>query len=392
MIGAMTSTHRNMKPRLKLNQTSRLCAALVALYAALIFTAQAKDAPGPVEAAAPKSSAPPIPWSQIGAKAGAEYQGEGLVAMPTGTGARLRCVFQKMEGEVTRDGLWLTSTVEGSQTGRFSVIPTAVGRAANVAQPSRLRLNGASSPRSASGDETAPELAGEDACATAEVALPRTGTVQVADKLARFLRPGLTEEYTVSMDGVRQDFIIEQRPAGPGQLRLELVVLGAKVEPLPDGARLVLENSGRKIAYSRLRVTDAMGKELTARMEVLGSAAAPASDHPSTPGRPFLWQNPTMDQRTQLKVSQATQRFFRKLQAATSLQQNDLVMLMLASTWGQAQLAGLSTPQLIEWALKNWAGCDKAKAQTVAQMVVTGQGTDVTTPEAEAFRKRLATG
>jgi len=99
-----------------------------------------------------------------------------------------------------------------------------------------------------------------------------------------------------------------------------------------------------------------------------------------------------MDQRTQLKVSQATQRFFRKLQAATSLQQNDLVMLMLASTWGQAQLAGLSTPQLIEWALKNWAGCDKAKAQTVAQMVVTGQGTDVTTPEAEAFRRRLATG
>src|SRR5439155_7418815 len=32
--------------------------------------------------------------------------------------------------------------------------------------------------------------------------------------------------------------------------------------------QLVLENSGRKIAYSRLRVTDAIGKELTARMEV----------------------------------------------------------------------------------------------------------------------------
>src|SRR6266567_6409605 len=69
-------------------------------------------------------------------------------------------------------------------------------------------------------------------------------------------------------DGVRQDFIIEQRPAGAGPLRVELAVTGAKVEPLAGGAHLVLENSGRKIAYSRLRVTDATGKELSARMEV----------------------------------------------------------------------------------------------------------------------------
>jgi hypothetical protein len=164
--------------------------------------------------------------------------------------------------------LWLTSTVEGRQTGRFRVSATAVGRSADVAQPSRLRVNGASSPRSASGDETSPELAGEDACATAEVTLPRTGTVQVADKLARFVRPGLTEEYGVSIEGLRQDFIMVQRPAGAGPLRVELEVAGAKVEPLADGARLVLEHSGRKIAYSRLRVTDATGKELPARIEI----------------------------------------------------------------------------------------------------------------------------
>src|SRR5207249_6595994 len=103
--------------------------------------------------------------------------------------------------------------------------------------------------------------------------LPRTGTVQVADNLARFVRPGVTEEYRVSMDGLRQDFIIEQRPlptgqagVGAGTLRVELVVAGAKVEPLADGARLLLENCGRKIAYSRLRVTDVTGKELTARI------------------------------------------------------------------------------------------------------------------------------
>src|SRR6266700_855401 len=99
-------------------------------------------------------------------------------------------------------------------------------------------------------------------------ALPDTGTLTLDGQTVRFIRPGLTEEYSVSMDGVRQDFIIEQRPVGPGPLRVELAVTGAKVEPLADGAQLVLENSGRKIAYSRLRVNDATGKELSARMEV----------------------------------------------------------------------------------------------------------------------------
>jgi len=42
--------------------------------------------------------------------------------------------------------------------------------------------------------------------------------VEVADKPARFVRPGLTEEYTVSMDGVRQDFVVLERPEGAGQL------------------------------------------------------------------------------------------------------------------------------------------------------------------------------
>ena len=49
---------------------------------------------------------------------------------------------------------------------------------------------------------------------------------------------------------------------------VKLAVAGAQVEAAADGARLVLVHSGRKIAYSRLRVTDATGKELPARIEV----------------------------------------------------------------------------------------------------------------------------
>jgi hypothetical protein len=197
-------------------------------------------------AAAPTSNS--ISWSQIGAKAGSEYQGDGLAVIRTAEGARLHCVFQRLEGEATPEGLWLTSTVTNGVCDRFQVTAAAVGRSA---EPPALN--------------------------TQLSTLPRTGTVQVAEKVVRFLRSGVTEEYSVSMDGVRQDFIIEQPPLNPqpstlnhreGELAVRLAVSGAKVEPAAGGAQLVLETSGRKIAYSRLRVTDAKGKELTARMEV----------------------------------------------------------------------------------------------------------------------------
>src|ERR1041384_2452407 len=51
-----------------------------------------------------------IPWSEIGAKAGADYKGDGLSVTPTDSGAQLHCVFQRLEGEATSEGLWLTST------------------------------------------------------------------------------------------------------------------------------------------------------------------------------------------------------------------------------------------------------------------------------------------
>ena len=78
------------------------------------------------------------------------------------------------------------------------------------------------------------------------------------------------------MDGVRQDFVIEARSTlnltlnpRAGTLRLELDVTGARAEPLVNGARLVLDGSGRKLAYSRLRVVDAAGRELRAELQVI---------------------------------------------------------------------------------------------------------------------------
>src|SRR6266404_1320255 len=173
-----------------------------------------------------------IPWDQIGAKAAADYPGNGLAVTPTSGGARLHCIFQQLDGEATTGGFWLTSTVTHQTGDRFQVRAVAVGRA------------------------------------TAASPLADTGKVSVDQQTVRFERAGLAEEYGVSMDGVRQDFVVTSKPVGVGELEVCLAVSGARVGAMAQGAQLVLSHSGRKIAYSRLRVTDATGKELAARIEV----------------------------------------------------------------------------------------------------------------------------
>src|SRR5437879_5325078 len=69
-----------------------------------------------------------IPWSELGAKAGADYKGDELAVVSTAEGARLSCVFQRLEGEATREGLWLSSTVSNGVNERLRVVATAVGR------------------------------------------------------------------------------------------------------------------------------------------------------------------------------------------------------------------------------------------------------------------------
>ncbi|HEU0011039.1 MAG TPA: hypothetical protein VFT34_14570 [Verrucomicrobiae bacterium] len=161
------------------------------------------------------------------------FTGDGLAVNATADGARLRCVFQKLEAEVTAAGLWLRSTAPG-----------AADRAQVVA--ARLR---------------------RDAGAT--LLLERRGGVDLATGHARYIRSRLIEEYSVSVDGIRQDFLVTDPPAGTGPLRLELALPGARAEVSPDGAQLVLNESGRKLNYNRLRVTDATGRELAAWMELI---------------------------------------------------------------------------------------------------------------------------
>src|SRR6266566_6496759 len=116
-----------MKTKLKLFQARMFCAVALGIGSSFSLAVAAEDPAGP---ALTKTS---IPWSQIGVPhrgTGADCQGDGLAVSPTAGGARLRCVFQRLEGEATREGLWLTSTVTNAVNDRFRIVAAAVGREA----------------------------------------------------------------------------------------------------------------------------------------------------------------------------------------------------------------------------------------------------------------------
>lgn len=181
---------------------------------------RAQDAADPSQAG--------IPFAEIGTKASADYRGEAIGIRATVDGAKMHTGFQKLEAEATPEGLWLSSAEEDG---------------------GRLRLRA--------------ERLGRKEFTT----IPARGVVSLTGKTAIFTRPGLTEEYSVSIDGVRQDFVVAERPAGHGGLRVELGLSGARAETESYGAKITLEGSGRELAYSRLLVTDAEGRQLPATLE-----------------------------------------------------------------------------------------------------------------------------
>lgn len=151
----------------------------------------------------------------------------------TGNRIVVRCPLQKLEGELKTDGLWLRSTAAGDDGCHvFRVFADSAGRAV-------------------------------------QTGLEGTGNIEITGSLARWQRPGLVEEYSVSPNGVRQDFIVRHRPRGDGPLQVGLNVAGASVEATTQGLHLVLHGSGRRLAYDQLSVADATGKKLNAWMRCL---------------------------------------------------------------------------------------------------------------------------
>jgi large repetitive protein len=99
----------------------------------------------------------------------------------------------------------------------------------------------------------------------------QSGTVSTTAHQVIIQRTDVHEIITTSAQGVRHDVVVEKRPAGLGELVVEIGSVGGYFERKNiDGAELII--NGRRMTYDRLKVSDADGKELMARMEVIAGA------------------------------------------------------------------------------------------------------------------------
>jgi uncharacterized delta-60 repeat protein len=79
---------------------------------------------------------------------------------------------------------------------------------------------------------------------------------------------GITEKFSNTAGGIRQDFIVDSSPEGSGLLHVQLQVSNADVQEKHNGALIQLV-SGRQLTYDRLTVVDSDGKSIPARIAVL---------------------------------------------------------------------------------------------------------------------------
>jgi hypothetical protein len=256
---------------MKTTALSFLCSPLAA---AVLLAAQVDGAQTRLAASRNPNRYESVSLDDLDAQFGQQSQDNGLSLTAMPEGARLLCGVQKLQGHATAEGLWLESTKPGAE-GKFRLTAIAVGREVlKCGRPLPLSVETGSHQSGPDGSRPQSKTLSRNGWhlpVMDQGVLDPNGTVLVEGDLVRFTRRGLIEEYSVSMNGVQQDFVIVDRPAGTGELRVELALSGAQAEAADYGAKLALEGSGRVLAYSRLRVLDATGKELAARLEVLGA-------------------------------------------------------------------------------------------------------------------------
>ena len=166
-----------------------------------------------------------------------------------GNGAEIVCKLQAIEASVMPSGISIKSTSDTEGGGAFSMKVAGLGRTNGLGgdgSPSRPFISGG----------------------FGETALSPEAKVSVSQDCARIVRPELVEEYTVSGDGIRQDFIVSKRPDGVGALVLAVGLGGATSELSGSGLKITLAETGREFAYSKLLVTDASGKKLPAEFKI----------------------------------------------------------------------------------------------------------------------------
>jgi hypothetical protein len=193
----------------------------------LILMAWCGFAPA-ADAPAGAAAANPIPLAELGQRADAQQPAPAPVL--TAGQATLAAPLQALRGEIGPAGLTVESTSVSEGGGRFRLTPKQLGKGGTP------------------------------------LSLP-TGTVSLRDQAVVLDRGPLTEVLSASGDGLRQDFVVAQAPAGEGPLTLSLALEGATASADPAGVALTLPG-GRRLAYGGLHITDAGGQVVEGTLAV----------------------------------------------------------------------------------------------------------------------------
>ena len=99
---------------------------------------------------------------------------------------------------------------------------------------------------------------------------PRKRSAAYQDKQLNYQYSGFDVEYINSKDGMRQNFVVKQKPAGEGDLRVSLQLKGSLAASMSSSNKLVMKDSKQNtvLYYDDLKVWDANHQLLKAHMEL----------------------------------------------------------------------------------------------------------------------------
>lgn len=110
--------------------------------------------------------------------------------------------------------------------------------------------------------------------ANAVTAAPAGPPPVASEDTVRYARGGLVEWFRNVPEGLEHGFTLVQRPTGAGEVRVDVALNGLRAADRPEG--LVLSDAtGREVlGYSGLKVWDAEGRDLPARMQATDSGVS----------------------------------------------------------------------------------------------------------------------
>ncbi|MEI6138495.1 MAG: T9SS type A sorting domain-containing protein [Mariniphaga sp.] len=169
-----------------------------------------------------------IPMANLGIEADKKVDKQ--LPYMDGNAAVIECPLQAMRGNISTKGLVIKSLSKEEGVGDFILRPLSYSKG--------------------------------------ELNTVGNGLISIGTNAVLLNRGNLSERFTASSDGIRQDFILSKAPLGTQDLSVMLELKGAVAANSAQGVSIKMDN-GRKLEYHNLYITDAAGKVLKGEMNAV---------------------------------------------------------------------------------------------------------------------------